>query len=352
VAQAPAPTAPKALASSDPAIVKSEFIYDETAPTPQCHASTIVETPSGLLAAWFGGQHERHPEVRIWTSRQVAGAWTPPVAVADGVQSDGTRHPTWNPVLFQPRGAPLMLYYKVGPSPSTWWGMVMSSTDDGKTWSKPERLPDGVLGPIKNKPVQLPSGTILSGSSTENAGWRVHMERSTDGGKSWTVTPALNDAGAFGAIQPSLLLHPGGRIQAIGRTRNGRIFTIESTDEGEHWTAMSLLDLPNPSAGTDAVTLADGRHLLVYNHTGPKEKGDRGLLNVAVSRDGRAWEAALVLENDRSNSAGYSYPAVVQTSDGLVHVTYTWQRTRIRHVVIDPSRLTLRPIRDGVWPER
>jgi predicted neuraminidase len=178
------------------------------------------------------------------------------------------------------------------------------------------------------------------------------MERSTDGGKSWTVTPPLNDAGAFGAIQPSLLLHPGGRIQAIGRTRNGRIFTIESTDEGEHWTAMSLLDLPNPSAGTDAVTLADGRHLLVYNHTGPKEKGDRGLLNVAVSRDGRAWEAALVLENDRSNSAGYSYPAVVQTSDGLVHVTYTWQRTRIRHVVIDPSRLTLRPIRDGVWPER
>ena len=336
-------------APADPAIVKSEFIY-EAAPTPQCHASTIVETPSGLVAAWFGGEYERHPEVRIWTSRYVSGAWTTPVAVADGVQPDGKRHPTWNPVLFKPRGGPLMLFYKVGPSPSAWWGMVMSSADDGRTWSAPVRLPDGVLGPIKDKPVQLASGTIVSGSSTEHDGWRVHMERSTDGGRTWQVTPVLNDGRSPGAIQPTILVHRDGQLQALGRTRNDRIFTTRSQDEGAHWSPLTLLDLPNPNSGIDAVTLSDGRFLLVYNHT-LKAGMDRGTLNVAVSADGQTWQAALVLENEAGDHPGFSYPAVIQTSDGLVHVTYTWKRTRIRYVVIDPARLTLRPMPGGAWPK-
>ena len=321
--QAP-PVAPARL--TDPAVVSAEFIYD-VPPTPQCHASTIVETPSGLVAAWFGGEYERHPEVRIWTSRLERGHWAPPVAVADGVQPGGKRHPTWNPVLFQPRGGPLMLFYKVGPSPSEWWGMVMTSTNDGRTWSAPKRLPDGILGPIKDKPVQLASGTIVSGSSTEDHGWRVHMERSTDGGATWRATPPLNDGKTIGAIQPTILVH-GGRLQAIGRTQQDRVFSIESSDEGSTWGPMTLLDLPNPSSGIDAVTLRDGRALLVYNHTMRSDSGKgRSMLNVAVSQDGKAWEAALVLEDQPGDHAGFSYPAVIQTSDGLVHITYTWLRT-------------------------
>ena len=84
---------------------------------PQVHASTLVETTSGrLLAAWFGGTEEGHPDVSIWVARHEDGRWSPGVKVADGVQDAATRHPTWNPVLFQPRGGPLMLFYKVGPS--------------------------------------------------------------------------------------------------------------------------------------------------------------------------------------------------------------------------------------------
>jgi predicted neuraminidase len=90
--------------------------------------------------------------------------------------------------------------------------------------------------------------------------------------------------------------------------------------------------------------LADGRALLVYNHTA---RG-RSPLNVAVSEGANLWKAALVLENEPGGE--FSYPAVIQTSDGLVHVTYTWKRQRIKHVVLDPSRLQLRPIRDGQWP--
>ena len=307
----------------------SEFIF-ESAPYPSVHASTIVEPRGGgLVAAWFGGTAERNPDVGIWVARHEGGKWTTPVEVANGVQSPTLRHPTWNPVLFQPAQGPLLLFYKVGPSPSTWWGMTTASADGGRTWAAPTRLPDGILGPIKNKPIQLANGDLLSGSSTEHAGWRIHFERSTDNGKTWTATAPLNDGKQMSAIQPSLLTYKDGRLQAVGRTRNGKIFEIWSADGGKTWSDLGLLSLPNPSAGTDAVTLRDGRQLLVYNHT---EKG-RSPLNVAVSTNGKDWTPLLVLEEEPGSE--FSYPAVIQTADGRVHITYTWKRQRIKHVVIE-----------------
>jgi predicted neuraminidase len=326
-----------------PGVVRAEFIY-ETAPFPSCHASTIVETPSGLVAAWFGGTAERNPDVGIWVSRYRDGRWSAPVEVANGVQSPTLRYPTWNPVLFQPAAGPLLLFYKVGPSPSEWWGMVRRSSDNGATWSTGERLPEGVLGPIKNKPISV-GRAIVAGSSTENDGWKVHFERSEDDGRTWASLPPVNDGQAIAAIQPAILTHPDNRLQAVGRTRAGKIFETWSSDQGRTWSPLALLDLPNPSAGIDAVTLRDGRHLLVYNHTA----SGRSPLNVAVSTDGHAWQAAVVLEDTPGQE--FSYPAVIQGRDGLVHVTYTWHRTRIRHVVIDPARLSLRPIEGGAWPK-
>jgi predicted neuraminidase len=324
--------------AAEPGMVNSEFIY-EKAPFPQCHASTIVETKNGLVAAWFGGTRERNPDVGIWLSRHENGTWTAPVQVADGVQGENQREPCWNPVLFQSVKGPLMLFYKVGPSPSKWWGMLRTSSDGGKTWSEARRLPDGVLGPIKNKPIQLANGDILSPSSTEHAGWRVHFERSSDGGQTWQVTPALNDGKEIGAIQPSILIHKDGKLQAVGRTRQGKLFETWSDDSGRTWSKMSLTAMPNPNSGIDAVTLADGRHLLVYNHT---TRG-RSPLNVAMSIDGKVWKAAAILESEPGE---YSYPAVIQTADGLVHITYTWKRQRVKHVGLDPKKLVLRDLAD------
>jgi predicted neuraminidase len=326
-------------------IVASEFIYDE-APFPSCHASTVVESSGALLAAWFGGTDEGSPDVGIWLARREGEKWSPPVEVANGEVGAGQRYPTWNPVLFQPKTGPLLLFYKVGPNPKEWWGMRMTSDDGGRSWSKPERLPDGIIGPVKNKPVTLASGDLLAGSSTEADGWRVHFERSSDHGRDWQATPPVNDAAVIQAIQPSILMHSDGRLQAVGRTRRSGIFQIWSDDQGHTWGKMTSLGLPNPSSGTDAVTLADGRHLLVYNHNvGPR---DRSPLNVAVSDDGLKWQAALVLEDEPGGE--FSYPAVIQSSDGLVHVTYTWHRKRIKHVVIDPAKIVLAPIVDGQWP--
>ena len=327
--------------ATQPGVVSSEFIYEQ-APFPSCHASTIAESKEGLVAAWFGGTHERHPDVAIYTSHFKDGKWTPPVEVANGVESAEVRYPTWNPVLFQGKSGPLYLFYKVGPTPSSWWGMAMTSTDGGHTWSKPERLPDGVLGPIKNKPVELANGDILAPTSSEHDGWRVHFERSTDGGKTWTAQPPVNDGKEFAAIQPSILFHPRGRLQAVGRTKADGVFQIWSDDDGRTWSEMKSTGLPNPNSGTDAVTLADGRQLLVYNHNPTPGNAGRSPLNVAISDDGLAWSAALVLEDDPARH--FSYPAVIQTADGLVHVTYTWNRELIKHVVIDPTKLVAKPI--------
>jgi len=315
----------------------SEFVF-ETAPFASAHASTIVETRSGLVTAWFGGTREGAPDVGIWLSRQERGQWTAPVEIATGVQPDGRRHPCWNPVLFAGADGTLTLFYKVGPSPQTWWGMIRTSQDAGKTWSDARRLPDGILGPIKNKPVRLADGSVIAGSSTESTDrpsvWRVHFERTTDGGLTWTSAfpPAATDGPSIDAIQPSILVHRGGVLQAVGRTRSQRVFETWSTDSGRTWTPIALTSLPNPNAGTDAVTLRDGRHLIVYNRT----TQGRTPLNVAVSRDGRTWNDARVLENEAGE---YSYPAVIQTADARVHITYTWRRQRIKHVVIDPAML-------------
>ena len=331
---------PAARSEKQPGIIEAEFVFDQ-APFAQCHASTIAESSGGLVAAWFGGTREGKKDVGIWVARQEGSKWSAPVVVANGISPDGNRYPCWNPALFQPKTGPLLLFYKVGPSPSAWWGMIRRSSDGGRTWSDAQRLPEGIAGPIKNKPVMLADGTLLCGSSTEHDGWRVHMERTTDLGQTWSRSEPLNAGKAIGAIQPTILVHDRDKLQILCRSRQGKIAEAWSSDGGRTWTEMTLIELPNPNSGIDAVTLRDGRHLLVYNPTKPRVGawgGPRSPLSVAVSEDGKLWKAAAVLEDQPGE---FSYPAVIQAADGLVHVTYTYKRRKVKHVVIDPAKLVL-----------
>ena len=324
--------------------VRGELIYPlDAKPTPQCHASTVAETPAGLVAAWFGGKREGDSSVGIWVARCEGGAWTRPAEVADGVQADGKRLPCWNPVLFQPAGGPLLLFYKVGPNPRGWWGMLKTSADAGRTWSDARRLGENaavghLVGPVKNKPVPLADGAILCPSSTEHLGWRVHFEITRDLGKTWEVIGPIHDGKTFSAIQPTALTHRDGQLQILCRSRQGVITQSRSEDGGRTWGPMAATALPNPNAGIDAVTLADGRHLLVYNHTirGVPFPSGRNMLNVAVSADGKAWTPVLTLERAEGE---FSYPAVIQASDGRVHVTYTYRRQSVKHAILDAKNL-------------
>ncbi len=373
------------------AVVRTEFIFD-TAAFPQSHAATIAETPKGLAAAWFGGTKERNPDVCIYVSLKGKGAasWSAPVNVANGVQNETLRYACWNPVLYQVPGGELLLFYKVGPSPAKCKGWLIRSSDGGVSWSKPRAMPEGFLGPIKDKPVRLADGTLICPSSTEGSGWKVHFELTHDNGKTWVMSgPVASPATATGtgratgsgasgggasseavrttaagepgaeskvpatlqAIQPTIIFHRDGSLEALCRSENRAILTTTSKDGGKTWSPLAPTALPNNNSGIDAVTLTDGRQLLVYNHVLPPPgmaKGDRSPLNVAVSSDGSHWNAAVVLENDTLGQ--YSYPAVIQSTDGMVHIVYTWRRKKIKYVEIDPSKLEAKEIVDGRWP--
>jgi len=238
-------------------ILASEFIYEE-APFPQCHASTIVETGNGLLASWFGGTHEKHPDVCIYTSAFENGQWSSPVLVADGIMNDTLRYPCWNPVLFRKDNGNIVLYYKIGPSPREWWGLYKVSKDEGKTWSKENLIPDNLLGPIKNKPERLDDGTILYPTSFETKEeWNIYVETSDQDLTNWRKVAIDNNG--FNAIQPTILFHKGGRIQMLCRSKEKKIVESWSADQGKTWSPVNATALVNNNSGIDAVSLKNGK---------------------------------------------------------------------------------------------
>ena len=306
-------------------VLLSEFIYED-APFPQCHASTIVETDEGLLVAWFGGTHEKNKDVCIYTSANKNSKWSDPKLVADGVINDSLRYPCWNPVLFEKENSDIVLFYKVGPSPQEWWGVYKTSADNGKTWSEAVKIPDNFLGPIKNKPEQLPDETILYPTSfeTKNA-WVVYVEKSDNDLKRWRKIAIDNNG--FNAIQPTILFYGDGKIQMLCRSKERKIVETWSADNGETWTPMEATLLVNNNSGIDGVTTDTGLQLLVCN---PVKRG-RHKLAVLASYDGKNWKNLIVLENQKEDTEN-SYPAIIEGSDGTFFITYTYNRETIKYV--------------------
>lgn len=331
-----------------PGLLSTRFVFDEMV-TPECHASTLTQCSDGsIVAAWFGGTHEGHVDTAVWQSVFDGQTWSWPREVGHGFFWNGAPSPTFNPVLFQYPDDGVMLLFYLGGLLESCHGTLQKSYDGGLTWSDPQILPDFIKGPIKNKPVLLNDGTLIC---PEHSGGRLKFTSTQDFGETWfrtTLTPASSVEG----IQPTILQHADGTLQALARSSSGSIVMSWSTDEGDSWSALEETTLPNNNSGIDAVTLSDGRFLLVYNHAGIPDGswgGPRTPLNVAVSEDGIHWSAAVVLEDEDGE---FSYPSVIQAADGTVHVLYTWNRFRIKHVVLDPEAFNLEPIVDGEWPEK
>ena len=409
------------IPTRDAAILKDEFLYDYSG-FPSAHASTITQLKNGdLVAAYFGGTFERNPDVCIWVSRKLKGAkaWEKPILAADGVYRLGTpeakkaglsgidekttpadkgpikdglrrfgvpagykydfrsktaniklpanlkRKSCWNPVLYTMPDGEIWLFYKVGSTVGDWTGCLVKSKDGGKTWSDPEALPDGFLGPIKNKP-EMVNGRLICGSSTENKGWRFHVEILDLKTKKWKyvgpvdaeLKPRTDDVDSatvdmqhpiykegekaryIYSIQPSILKLKDGRLQVLMRTHNAKLATSFSSDGGDTWTPVTLLDIENNQSGTDAVTLKDGRHVLIYNNfeTLPgTKKGPRTPLSLAISDDGTHWRHLLTLEDSPINQ--YSYPGIIEGKDGKLHCIYTWRRQRVAYKEVDLKRI-------------
>uniref|UniRef100_A0A061SIA7 Alpha-rhamnosidase-like protein n=1 Tax=Tetraselmis sp. GSL018 TaxID=582737 RepID=A0A061SIA7_9CHLO len=325
-----------------PALLHEALIMSKSPrPKPSHHASTVVELSDGeFMAAWFGGAFEGKPDVGIWTStwRRGADSWSPPAEVVKPLGA-----PTWNPVLFKhDASGELLLFYKVGQKPLSWKGFLKRSSDDGKTWGPPEELGPGIVGPAKNKPIELEDGTILSGSSDEGGRdgkeWTTWVEESRDKGRTWSRIGPIELEGRI--IQPSLFRGKSGDVRMVIRTRKRFMALAKGNSAGHGWSNPTLTDIPCPNSGIDAVALRDGRILLVYNHSFKRGVAGRSVLSVALSHDdGETWKRVLTLEDTGSRVVEFSYPAVIQARNGEVLVSYTWGRQNIKVVLLDPKKL-------------
>lgn len=306
------------------------FIF-EKAPFPSCHASTIVEhEPGKLMAAWFGGKAEGAKDVEIWASTFEGKAWSEPKVL-------GTEpgQPCWNPVLFKTAKGTLFLWYKAGPKPDNWTGYVRTSADNGKTWTKPEIMPSTFVGPVRAKPIQLANGTILAGTSWESyKNWVPFVDRASEDGLTWKRSNPFPVPGKFHQIQPTLFATDDGRIVALMRSSAPRmICRAESKDGGETFSPAVETDLANPSSGIDCVKTKEGDIFLIYNPNAVL----RTPISLARSADdGKTWKKVADLETEPGE---YSYPAIIQSAAGTLEITYTWKRTHIKHLSVDPKKL-------------
>lgn len=318
---------------SAPKIVKitSGHVLGPKRPFDQGHASTVVKANGDTyLVAWFGGTHEKHPDVGIWLSKGSGTNWSEPVEVAK-VREDAH----WNPVLFKASENEIILYFKVGRTIDEWETWFMTSADLGNTWSKPQELvagDHGGRGPVRNKPIRLSNGVLLAGASNEkNKVWNAFVDRSEDNGKSWMATPFLaidrKDISGEGIIQPTLWESSPGNVHMLLRSSSGYICRSDSKDYGKTWSKVYKTALPNPNSGIDLVKLPDGKLALVYNPDN-RNWGDRSPLKLAVSSDnGITWPVQTDIESGVADDE-FSYPAIVASGD-TVSITYTWKRQNI-----------------------
>ncbi len=305
-----------------------EDVFGDDRPFPACHASTLIQmTNARFLTAWFGGTGEGAPDSGIWISERRQRRWSAPRCVA---KISGEPH--WNPVLFRAPDNSLRLYFKTGVRPYAWRSWVMASDDEGAAWSEARPLGGAEqppFGPVKNKPVILQDGTWLAPNSVETAGgrWDALVDRSTDGGFTWTHGERVPlDHAAFpgeGVIQPALWESAPGHVHMLLRSTCGFVCRSDSLDGGRTWSPVAATDLPGANSGLDVAKLDDGTLALVFNPGAPEP---RSPLTIALSSDnGATWPHRLDIETEDGE---FSYPAIIPTRTGMA-ITYTWKRERI-----------------------
>ena len=314
--------------------------------TESAHSSTICALPSGdLLAVWYGGTREGAPDVALFTSRLVAGdaKWSAPVNTVDRSiaqdELDRAIKKLGNAVIF-PDGAGSLWMIYVTVSLGGWSGSglnVKTSRDEGHTWSSSRRL---TLNPflnlsslVRNKPIYASDGRI---------GLPVYHEMAMKFPQMLWLTPGAegrvkdyrirNLSSENGLIQPALVPLANDRVLMMLRDQSDErsVHTAYSDDNGWTWSNAAPSTLPNPGAAIDALRLRDGRILLVYNHAA---QGRENLRMAISADDGRTWRAGAILEDAADQE--YSYPALAEDHHGRIHLTYTWQRQRIKHLTFN-----------------
>ncbi len=315
----------------------------EACPTPSVHGANLIETRDGLLATWFGGAREGATDVALWGADYSAQSrnWSAPHRIIGAAETQAAlgRHikTVGNSVLARDDNGGLWLYY-VSVSVGGWAGSAlnaMHSSDEGKTWDEPRRLITSPFFNIstlnKSAPLHYSDGSIALPVYHEFIGKFAELLRVDSSGQ---VLDKARITHGRHSIQPALL--PLSEYQVLALMRDtgpapGHVLSSRSFDAGSHWLADRKLPLPNPDSAVAGLRRPDGSLLLVFNDVA----AGRNSLALAVSRDdGLNWQIVRHFEQSKE-SEEFSYPYLIRSRDGNMHLLYTWNRKRIRHVVFN-----------------
>ncbi len=325
-------------------------------PTCFCHASNVIALRTGeLMCCWFGGTHEGDRDCAIYASRRTDKGWSEPVVLVNSLEAN------WNPVLCYTKDGTLLLFCKVGQKIADWKTLLLMSTDDGLTWSKPRELVpgdnSGGRGPVRTKVLRLADGSLLAGASTERGIWLGYADHANADASVWHRSEAIGISGLTytsgektttaqsgdiavseqsfygrGVIQPSLWQKEDGSLHMLLRSSEGYIYRSDSVDGGKSWSEAQQTTMPNNNSGLDVV-YTGGKLWLVCNPVAANW-GVRSPLSLFSSEDdGKTWNKACDLETSPHE---YSYPAIIAKDRELI-ITYTYRRENIAcvHYQID-----------------
>lgn len=367
---------------------------DLPAPTVQCHAANLMPLPDGRLGCvWFGGTQEGVADISIWFSRLTTDGWSAPARLSDDAERSEQ-----NPILFNAPDGSLWLLHTAQRSGHQDTAIVRwrRSTDGGANWSEPAQLFPGAGLFVRQPVVVTPTHwlvPIFHCRSTPGVRWSGDHDDSavmvsTDQGRSWSEHTV---PGSLGCVHMNIVAgSQPGEFLAFYRSRwADHVYRSVSTDGGLSWSAPQPTELPNNNSSIQVVRLAHGpfagqlamvfnavsaaqateRRVSLYDEIeGEGEDADaayaaasagsrsafwgtpRAPMTLALSDDdGRTWPLRVDLETGdgycmTNNSAAQrnrelSYPSIVQTADGVLHVAYTHHRQRIRHLALSPDWL-------------
>lgn len=344
--------APDFVLSSDRELNKSPATMTmgyacEDCLVPSVHGASVVETlDGGLFASWFGGSREGGRDVVLWGAELYPGSlsWSAPRRIIGPAETKAALgryiKTVGNSVLVRGEQGTLWLYY-VTVSVGGWAASslnVVLSRDEGKTWGAPQRL---ITSPFfnfstlnKSAAIHYSDGSIglpvyheLIGKFSQ----LLHLDHNGRVLNKFRITQGRH------AIQPLILPLDSKRSISLMRDtgpRPGHVLVSRSEDAGRHWRQDEKLALPNPDSAVTGLRRPDGSLLLVLNDT---ETG-RNSLALAVSRDdGQSWKTVRHFERDKEAKSEYSYPYLIRSSNGTMHLLYTWNRKRIRHIAFNDN---------------
>jgi predicted neuraminidase/peroxiredoxin len=315
----------------DPIVFSSEVLFEKIPWAADHHCSTIAEAPNGdLLCVWFGASYECADDQVLFIARRKNGerGWNPPEVLTRGE----FLHPPGNAVVFRMSPARMMVFWdridESRPVRCGRWGrgqlMYRYSDDNGYAWTDDMELKMGVGG-IRNAPITLQTGELMVPMS----GGKPCFLVTRDQGSTWEVSGAIDTGG-----QPTVIQRSDGSLLCYMRNKPN-ILQAESRDLGKTWTSPQPSAFRCPGAAIAMCRLRNGHLVLVFNDSST----ERTPLSIVLSVDeGATWTKPVSLE---ANPGEYAYPCVIETSDGRIHVTYTFLRQTIKHVELNERWITL-----------